>query len=320
MELKFLRADQARNLLAEAEKRKITKFYRDAAAEVQQRILQLENQYGVTASLKLENYIQLERHIQGTYDALVSQIETSVTNTMRLTSKTIVDEYLNVLYGLGVPEGDYMINVPNSVVNAILTGTVYTTPDNLGYRAPNWGLSKAIWSDNKRTLSDIHTVIAKGVVQGKPTYEIAKDLERYVVPGATKTWDWGKVYPGTKKTIDYNAQRLARTLINHSYQQTYKEVGDKNPYINYYVWHSVFEHGRTCQICMDMDGMRFRKDSDTSGIYPYPEMPLDHPNGLCYFTYDAEISTLAEDAAAWVRGDGGEGDSRFDELLESLRR
>ena len=69
----------------------------------------------------------------------------------------------------------------------------------------------------KNTQGDIQYIVAQGIASQKSAFDIAKDLEKYVDPSAKKDWAWSKVYPGTKKVVDYNAQRLARTMVSHAY-------------------------------------------------------------------------------------------------------
>ena len=119
--------------------------------------------------------------------------------------------------------------VQMDVVNNIITGQIYEG---------GWNLSKAIWTDNEKTLKDIYQVVAKGMAENTSIYDIAKDLEAYVRPGSKLPWntvgkDGVKIF---KKTVDYNAQRLARTLVQHSYQQSFVATTIKNPFITEYVW------------------------------------------------------------------------------------
>ena len=72
-----------------------------------------------------------------------------------------------------------------------------------------------------------------------------------------------------KKQVDYNAQRLARTLVQHAYQQSIVEVTLNNPFITSYMW--ISNGSRACEKCIEMDGNIYEKD----------QLPLDHPNGMC---------------------------------------
>ena len=152
--------------------------------------------------------------------------------------------------------------VPKDTVERLVTGQVYES---------GWSLSKRIWSDNEQALKDIYQVMARGVAEQKPIYDIAKDLESYVRPNARLPWnlrmsDGVKIY---KKQVDYNAQRLARTLVQHSYQQSFVSTTKNNPFILDYVWRA--NGSRVCEVCAARNGVHYKKD----------ELPLDHPNGMC---------------------------------------
>ena len=137
----------------------------------------------------------------------------------------------------------------------------------------NKKLSKRIWTDNKKQLKDIDRIINEGLKNKTNVYNIAKDLEKYVNPYERKDFKWSKVYPGTSKRVDYNAQRLARTAITHSYQEAYKESVRSNHFIEYIEYNSA-HNARTCSMCANRDGKRFKVD----------DVPLDHPNGNCFLT------------------------------------
>lgn len=190
---------------------------------------------------------------------------------------TLDDKYS---LGLKATFNSMFSRVNSEVLNEILRGSIYK--DNLG-------LSDRLWINSKHMKKDIQSIIMEGIAGKKSAYDLAKDLEMYVNPDVKKDWDWSKVYPSTRKKIDYNAQRLARTSIQHSYQMAQKRSCKDNPFIEGIRWHSVFSHGRTCQLCMDRDGMVFKADT----------VPLDHPNGMCYQV--PEIAMSFEDIGTTLR-------------------
>lgn len=106
----------------------------------------------------------------------------------------------------------------------------------------------------------------------KSAFDIAKDLEEYVDPKAKKSWDWKKVYPGVSSKIDYSAQRLARTMPAHAYQQSLEATVKNNPFIDGYIWHSGTGK-RTCEICRERDGKFLQKESCLWTI-PTDDAPL----------------------------------------------
>ena len=87
---------------------------------------------------------------------------------------------------------------------------------------------------------------------------------------------------------------MARTTISHAATASVRQWGKINPYAKKVQWHSVHAPGRTCQICIDLDGQ----------VFPIEECPFDHPNGLCYQTvyYDQSLEEIADELKDWVDG------------------
>ena len=222
-------------------------------------------------------------------------------NTIREHSQQVAAETVKdakeFLHEVGLPIGGAYSNVPIEIVQAVASGQLYTG---------DWTLSRALWLNTVETQRDVQSIVAQGILENKSAYDIAKDLEKYVDPSARKDWEWSKVYPGTRKVVDYNAQRLARTMVSHAYQQAFVRTTIKNPFITKYQWQAA-NGERVCEICMERDGKLFDKD----------DLPLDHPNGMC--TYLAVIEDSMEDVADrladWVHG---ESDPELDEWAKDL--
>ena len=175
--------------------------------------------------------------------------------------------------------------VPHEIVQNLVTGQIYDS---------GWSLSSRIWGDNEQTLKDIYQVMARGLAENKPIYEIAKDLESYVRPSARLPWnlrmaDGKKIY---KKQIDYNAQRLARTLVQHGYQQSFIATTQKNPFITEYIWRS--NGSRVCELCKARDGVHYKKT----------ELPMDHPNGMCTME-PVVVEDMIDQLADWFNSPDG---------------
>lgn len=226
------------------------------------------------------------------FESIDREIETQTKNDMRNICMTVVEDKKTCLSEYGFKERDIekaFFYVPDRVVKAISSGSVYND---------DWSLSTSIWGHSKRIQGDIDSIIAKGVASGKSTYDIAKDLEKYVNPNVEKKnqiiefqkykrdsqgnilkdKNGNPIPDGRKRSFyfgkcDYNASRLARTLISHAYQQSFEIVNEKDPFVTRYIWRASGQHGRTCSLCLERDGQLFKKD----------ELPLDHPNGMCTF-------------------------------------
>lgn len=217
---------------------------------------------------------------------------------MKKTAEAVVGDNIDFLKEVGMPIQGAFSHVPDEVVRAVATGQLYEG---------KWSLSRALWKNTKRTQRDVQNVVAQGIAQNKSAYDIAKDLEKYVDPLARKDWDWSKVYPGTARKVDYSAQRLARTMVSHAYQQSFVRTTQKNPFVTKYKWVSS-GGARTCEICAERDGVEYSKT----------DLPLDHPNGMCTFiaVIEDSMTDIADRIADWALGGS---DPELDTFARTLR-
>uniref|UniRef100_A0AAU8B0F8 Minor capsid protein n=1 Tax=Dulem virus 36 TaxID=3145754 RepID=A0AAU8B0F8_9CAUD len=251
----------------------IRDMYIDLYKDIQK---QLKKNKGVISNTQL---LLLRRQILQSIEDIDEQLSSDIEDAMITTSRAVVEDTIEFLRKIGFEDKEVanaFYYVPDSIVRQIASGNVYQN---------GWTLSKAIWGHTKDFNSKLSTIISRGTAQGKSAYDIAKDLEKYVNPSQAKESrkiPFVDLKTGRKKTfyfgnVDYNAQRLARTMISHAYQQSFRMVNDKDPFVTEYVWHSSMQHGRTCKLCMERNGQHFKKE----------ELPEDHPNGMC--TYEAYI-------------------------------
>lgn len=261
--------------------KKIAKLYMDVAKSVEQEMASLPEQGKVSETLRKEYLFNYSKQLQKEIGRLQSSISETTTQGMYDAAKVVVDSNNKFMNGAGLKVEGAFSYVPTQVIESLVSGKVYKG---------DWSFSKALWQNTKKTQRDIQTVVARGLAEQKPTYDIAKDLEKYLNPSAKKEWDWSKVYPGTNKKVDYNAQRLARTLIQHSYQLSYRRAVADNPFVEGTIWHSAFS-SRSCELCMQRDGTIYQKGSE----------PLDHPQGLCYLEayIPKSMEQIADELIAW---------------------
>lgn len=173
-----------------------------------------------------------------------------------------------------------------NAVKPILTGKLYKDGKSLSQR---------IWNIGNAFEKDVQYIINQGLIEKKSAVELADDLKQYVKEPAKRLTDWGKVYPNLRsKQVDYNAQRLARTSINHAYQTATIRSAGMNPFVEGVEWHSAMEHGRTCDLCMERHGQ----------IFPKEDVPLDHANGLCTMIpyIPKSLNQVAGELRHWVDG------------------
>ena len=280
----FADAIATRNKVTIEQEKEIRRLYREWAKDIDKQIRYYEHHSAPSSVVKVRQMRELKKSLEEASRQVSNEIYRSISRNAFVVVSSVNNCSIKWLSDLGIisPKGLKMTNVEHRIVRSILNGHVYSN---------GWNLSKAIWGDNQKTLHDISTFIARGVAENKPTYEIAKDVERYVNPAKAKPWNkrlkfqsdkprkgftfnpktgkyeqWSKLY---KSKIDYNAQRLARTITQHSYQQAFVEGTKDNPFIIKYQW--VANGSRSCPLCESRDGQLFEKN----------DLPLDHPNGQC---------------------------------------
>lgn len=178
-----------------------------------------------------------------------------------------------------------------------------------GYYKDGTTLDKRIWNITRKNAKDIDTLIKVNVLRGANARTLAKQVDNYVNP--LKRTEAKTIVSGMSSKVSYQAQRLARTSITHSFAETTIENAKSNPFNNGIKWnlsssHSVRMHGKTDE-CDDYNGKIFKPN----------EVPLQHPNCMCYFTEEViSIDSAIERINRWV--DGGK-DIELDELFDKRK-
>jgi SPP1 gp7 family putative phage head morphogenesis protein len=263
----FRDAEKARNAITLEQRREIHDLYLDWADEIND----FANHYpekttkAMNPALVALAYAGLQKMLDQSGDRIAGQVEGIVLKNMYRMSETVATAHVKWMVSVGYSETVVktgMSFAPEAIVQRVATGKIYDS---------NWNLSSAIWGDNEQTHRQIREIIAGGMKEGKPIHEISKDLERYVNPDKAKPWNLRnaqgrKIYP---RDVDYNAQRLARTQVQHAYQQSVIEAARNNKNATGIRWNA--NGPRVCPICIDRDGK----------IFPIDDVPMDHPNGMC---------------------------------------
>lgn len=282
--LKLHSSTNKRFTITKKAQKEIEDFYLQMAKQAQKTAAKLDGT-SWSGTLQAQEYEKLAKHLEEAAKNVGSYVKKTVTDAANQTAEAVYKDAVSEFADrAGLIFGKEYMHVPEDIVGSILQGKVYSG---------KWTLAGSIWGDTKWTQHDIETIVAQGVALNKSAYEIAKDLERYVNPNARKDWEWSKVYPGTKKKVDYSAQRLARTMIAHAYQQSLERACAKNPFVDGYIWLSS-NSGRVCPICAARNGQFYKKG----------QLPLDHPNGMCTFeaTITKSMIEISNELADWVNG------------------
>lgn len=279
----FLTAHYEKTALTEQTAKRIQRIYKQSAQDIEKKLRNLK-MLNPSDSLKKVYLENLLKDINKSSDSFNRLIQSTITSAGEQAGSIAVDAGNKIMKLAGLEIKGAYSYIPRQQVLNIASGKLY---------GDKWTLSQSIWKNGIRTKSDIQNVVAKGLTENKSIKAISDDLIKYVDPTARKPWDWSKVYPGTATKVDYNAQRLARTMIQHSFQSSLVQSQRYNPFCKGVIWHSVGLHGRTCELCMERDG----------NVFPLKDLPLDHPNGLCYFepALDA-MNDIADRLGDWVNG------------------
>ena len=290
MPYNFMYVEKQKVQLTNAELKNIGKLYEQWAKDIEKEWGNKATNSQPAADKKLQ-MMKLRTALKREADYISEQVEKSVRTNIYIMSNYVVDAMYENLKNLGINSKALrasMASIPQNVVENIVSGSIY------GSGAGNWRLSKAIWGDNSQTLSNLYKIVGGGIAQNKSIYEIANELSKYVNPRAAKQWNLKdsngvSIYP---KKVEYSAQRLARTLSQHAYQQSIVQTTLKNPMVLGIRWKA--NGPRVCDICKARDGR----------VYPKDELPLDHPNGMCvmepiYLEYSDQM------IANWVNNPAG---------------
>lgn len=270
----FANAEKARDAIVESQKKEIAKLYQQWADEIGERAKYYSRKSTSSSVVSERQMKELQKQLTETSHQVSNEVYNNIKQNIYTVSDAVVKDNVEWLKQFGFSEDGLnaaFTSVPDQIVRRIITGQIYEG---------GWNLSSRIWSDNEKTMQTAYQIVAKGMAENRPIYDIAKELEKYVQPGAAKKWnpyimmkntktgEWErkKIY---KRQVDYNAQRLARTLVQHGYQQSFIAVTEKNPFVLKYVWYA--NGSRPCPLCMDRDGQEFEKG----------DLPMDHPNGQC---------------------------------------
>ena len=297
MPLIFRDAEKARDAIVASQKKEIAQLYEDWADEIGERAKYYARKSTASSAVSEMQMKELQKMLRATSHEISNEVYSKIKQNIYLISDHVVSDYIKWMASFGFSESNLSVafsRVPDNIVRMLITGQIYDS---------GWSLSKRIWSDNEQTLKSIYQIVAKGVAENKPIYDISKELQSYVSPSRRKNWnpviamkntrtgkiEYKRIY---KNQVDYNAQRLARTLVQHGYQQSFIATTQKNPFVTEYVWHS--NGSRPCELCKSRDGEHYKKT----------ELPMDHPNGMCIME-PVVAKDMVDQVANWFNSPDG---------------
>ena len=198
---------------------------------------------------------------------------------------------------------DAFAATPDSVLAGLLDGSFYRDRK---------GLSERIWRVAQGFEKDVGYIVQRGIAEKKSVAELSRDLEQYVKAPAKRDFDWGKVYPNLSgKKVDFNAQRLARTSINHAYFLDNVKVCTENPFVEAMHWDLSNAHEERQVIPFGPDECDEYAEHDEGlglGNFKPEEIPVPHPQCLCvqWAVIPDSLENIGARIGAWASGEPDE--------------
>lgn len=272
--------ERKRNLYTKTIDKAIMQLYKKVGEEYSKKIAANPNIDNNTLK-EHEEYFkkEYEKVAKSVESTLKSKMKRMINDTVKAQEDNINDLCKKYKLDFGTTFQDKFSKVNEDALRMLVSGKVYKDKVSLSGR---------IWNNKKKVDEHIAFLLA----QKKHPMDIARELEQYVNPAARKYTN-AEGYKYTGRQVEYNSLRLARTYINHAYQEAARDTSEANPFIKKLVWKSS-HHKNMCGLCGSRDGKE----------YDPKEMPLDHPNGFCSFTYKTDsLEDTATQLKAWMNGE-----------------
>lgn len=214
-------------------------------------------------------------------------------------------------------QGDFLSYINNKYtldIDKSMLEFAYTTNEKLigqiiqgGFYKDNRSLSDRIWGYGNQNGKDIQYILTKGMTEQKSYLDIIKDLEKFLKsntdPDFKKTYT--KLY---NRKVDYNAQRLLRTAMNHMFYVQNVSNAKNNPYAEAMHWELSAEHGTRQVDRFGEDECDDYANSDYynlgQGNFPPDKVPVPHPNCLCIQTIviPKSLDEIGRELGEWING------------------
>ena len=214
-------------------------------------------------------------------------------------------------------QGDFLSYINNKYtldIDKSMLEFAYTTNEKLigqiiqgGFYKDNRSLSDRIWGYGNQNGKDIQYILTKGMAEQKSYLDIIKDLEKFLKsntdPDFKKTYT--KLY---NRKVDYNAQRLLRTAMNHMFYVQNVSNAKNNPYAEAMHWELSAEHGTRQVDRFGEDECDDYANSDYynlgQGNFPTDKVPVPHPNCLCIQTIviPKSLDEIGRELGQWING------------------
>ncbi|MDU7948704.1 MAG: hypothetical protein E7J31_09710 [Clostridium sp.] len=291
-----------KNKLTSTSVKNISRLYEDIAEDLIRKASTSRGGFTIAWTKDYEKYIK--NKIMELNNNLV-KLETEAIKTGAEIAASVNGDFVSYVkdkYELDIDKEliNFAYSISDDVLLKVLDGKIYKD---------NRGLSERIWRHTRSMEKDIQYVITHGLGAQKSYLEIIKDLENYLKPGEKKDWEFSKVYPGVKnKTVDYNAQRLLRTSVNHIFHVASIQKAMENPYVEAMHWNLSSQHyERQVKHFGEDECDDYANQNDYelgTGNFPKNKVPIPHPQCLCYTTcvITKSLDDIGRELGQWIRG------------------
>ena len=230
--------------LNKSQERELLNLYKELAKQLQSDIATCRT---TSQETYLNNLHQIvEMNIKDLSGELEKKIKANIETASQVASTTEL-AYYEVLtddVSLSAAFKGMVINTSHETVKKLIQGQFYKDKTSLDQR---------LWNITDKSVKDIDTLIKVNVLRGANAKELAKQVEKYVNP--LKKLELKNDEVGFNKNVSYQATRLARTSITHSFRETQIQQAMNNPFNQGMKWelspsHGIRMHGKT-DICDD---------------------------------------------------------------------
>ncbi|NHL37852.1 hypothetical protein FDE95_14840 [Clostridium botulinum] len=274
--------------LVQRQEKELLAIYEEASRQISYKLSKAKAG-GITSRYLNELDKSIDRYVLELRNNLSKSIKASIESSSEIASSVQASYFDRI-----VPREDIkstfnkmFTQLSSNITKQLINGNYYSDGKTLDQR---------LWNITNKNARDIDTLIKVSTAKGVDARELAKKLDKYINP--YKRIEAKILETGISKKISYQAQRLARTSLTHASTETYIQGSKSNPFCKGLKWnlspsHSSRMHGKT-DICDEYAGQVFKPN----------EVPIQHPNCLCFFTTETvPIEQARDELIAWLNGE-----------------
>ena len=271
------------------QEKELVKIYAEASKIIEEKLKRapsggITERYLKALKLSVDSYIK-ELRIE-----LKQSIEESINKVGDIATGIQINFFDQVAPTLKLKQSfkSMFTQISKDTVKRMLAGKYYSDGKTLDDR---------LWLLTAKNAKDIERLITLNMASGTNARELAKLLDRYINPN--KILIKRNMADKIDKHISYQAARLARTSLTHTYSETLIENTMKNPFATGLKWNTSSAH-------YERQIKKYGEDMCTwnnGKVFKPKTIPLQHPNCLCYFTVETiPVEEARKELVAWVNG------------------